>query len=68
MVVGDFARKDLFMHRIPLEPPTDEQDCVPYKKTQFPIRLCFAMTINKAQEHTLDFVGIYLRESVFSHG
>ena len=26
------------------------------------------MTINKAQEQTLDFVGIYLREPVFSHG
>ena len=26
------------------------------------------MTINKAQGQMLDFVGIYLRESVFSHG
>ena len=26
------------------------------------------MTINKAQSQTLDFVGIYLREPVFSHG
>ncbi|XP_027184177.1 uncharacterized protein LOC113782485 [Coffea eugenioides] len=26
------------------------------------------MTINKAQGQTLDFVGIYLKESVFSHG
>lgn len=26
------------------------------------------MTINKAQGQTLDFVGIYLREPVFSHG
>nr|XP_016492300.1 PREDICTED: uncharacterized protein LOC107811818 [Nicotiana tabacum] len=39
---------------------------VSFKRTQFPVRLCFAMTINKAQ--TLDFVGIYLREPVFSHG
>jgi len=28
----------------------------------------YAMTINKAQGQTLDFVGIYLREPVFSHG
>ena len=26
------------------------------------------MTINKSQGQTLDFVGIYLREPVFSHG
>ena len=68
IVVGDFAGKDVFIHRISLEPPTDEQYPVPYKRTQFPIRLCFAMTINKAQGQTLDFVGIYLREPVFSHG
>lgn len=30
--------------------------------------MCFAMTINKAQGQTLDYVGIYLRESIFSHG
>ncbi|XP_027086616.1 uncharacterized protein [Coffea arabica] len=68
IVIGDFAGKDVFIHRIPLEPPTDEQYPVPYKRTQFSIRFCFAMTINKAQGQTLDFVGIYLREHVFSHG
>lgn len=26
------------------------------------------MTINKAQGQTLDYVGIYLKEPVFSHG
>lgn len=26
------------------------------------------MTINKAQGQTLDFVGVYLKEPVFSHG
>ncbi|KAK9160147.1 hypothetical protein Syun_006488 [Stephania yunnanensis] len=39
-----------------------------FKRRQFPIRLCFAMTINKAQGQTLNFVGVYLREPVFSHG
>lgn len=46
----------------------DEKIPVQLKKTQFPLRLCFAMTINKAQSQTLDFVGIYLREPIFSHG
>ncbi|CAI9271323.1 unnamed protein product [Lactuca saligna] len=37
-------------------------------RKQFPIRLCFAMTINKAQRQTIPYVGIYLPEPVFSHG
>ncbi|KAL0403994.1 UNVERIFIED_CONTAM: hypothetical protein Sradi_2040200 [Sesamum radiatum] len=38
-----------------------------YKDT-VPVKPCFAMTVNKAQGQTLDFVGVYLREPVFSHG
>ncbi|GER52214.1 DNA helicase homolog [Striga asiatica] len=65
---GDFAGKEVFIHRIPLEPPSDQQYPVPYVRTQFPVRLSFAMTINKAQGQTLDSVSIYLKEPVFSHG
>ena len=39
-----------------------------FKQKQFPIRLSFAMTINKAQGKTIPNVGIYLPDSVFSHG
>jgi ATP-dependent DNA helicase PIF1 len=38
------------------------------KRKQFPIRLSFAMTINKAQGQTIPNGGIYLPEPVFSHG
>nr|KAJ0210749.1 hypothetical protein LSAT_V11C400209270 [Lactuca sativa] len=65
---GDFAGKEVFIHRIPLQPPTGKEYTVSFKRIQFPIRLCFAMTINKAQGQTLDFVGVYLKEPVFSHG
>ncbi|GJR09125.1 ATP-dependent DNA helicase RRM3-like protein [Tanacetum coccineum] len=65
---GDFAGRQVFIHRIPLQPPSDEQYTVPFRRVQFPVRLCFAMTINKAQGQTLDFVGVYLKEPVFSHG
>ncbi|KAL4559204.1 hypothetical protein LXL04_031338 [Taraxacum kok-saghyz] len=65
---GDFAAKEVFIHRIPLQPSTADQCTVPFKRFQFPIRLCFAMTINKSQGQTLDFVGVYLKEPVFSHG
>jgi ATP-dependent DNA helicase PIF1 len=39
-----------------------------FKRKQFPIRLSFAMTINKAHGQTIPHVGIYLPEPVFSHG
>ena len=37
-------------------------------RRQFPIRLSFALTINKAQGQTIPNVGIYLLDHVFSHG
>ena len=37
-------------------------------RRQFPVRLCYAMTINKSQGQTLHNVGLYLPRPVFSHG
>ncbi|CAI0444145.1 unnamed protein product [Linum tenue] len=38
------------------------------KRRQFPVRLCYAMAINKSQRQTLQHVGVYLLKPVFSHG
>ncbi|CAN1174080.1 ATP-dependent DNA helicase PIF1 [Linum perenne] len=38
------------------------------KRRQYPLRLCYAMTINKSQRQTLEHIGIYLPSPVFSHG
>lgn len=38
------------------------------KRVQLPLRLCYAMTVNKSQGQTLTSVGIYLPEPVFGHG
>ncbi|XP_075492550.1 uncharacterized protein LOC142530613 [Primulina tabacum] len=66
--VSTHAGKPVFIPRITLESPHDDFSTIPFKRKQFPIRLCYAMTINKAQGQTLEFVGIYLKEPVFSHG
>ncbi|UYV80140.1 hypothetical protein LAZ67_18001816 [Cordylochernes scorpioides] len=39
-----------------------------FKRLQFPVKLCFAMTINKAQGQTLKWAGIDLQVPCFSHG
>ena len=68
IAVGEHSGKRVFLPRIPFIPLESEKNPFPFKRTQFPIRPCFAMTINKAQGQTLDFVGLYLPEPVFSHG
>ena len=37
-------------------------------RQQFPVRLAYAMTINKAQGQSLSKVGIDLRQQPFAHG
>ncbi|KAM6547865.1 hypothetical protein CsatB_019541 [Cannabis sativa] len=68
IAVGHYIGKRVFIPRIPFLPNVDENAGFPFKRTQFPIRLSFAMTINKSQGQILDYVGIYLPQPVFSHG
>ncbi|GJX63483.1 sucrose synthase [Tanacetum coccineum] len=48
--------------------PTDTKMPFKLNRRQFPIQVCFAMTINKSQGQTLSQVGLFLRRPVFSHG
>ncbi|PWS21010.1 hypothetical protein DKP78_25840, partial [Enterococcus faecium] len=60
IVVGAHSGKIFFIPRIPLHPSEDLQLPFKFKRKQFPIRLSFAMTINKAQGQTIPNVAIYL--------
>ena len=68
IVLGQHAGKRVFLPRIPLCPSDDEMFPFRFKRKQFPVRLSFSMTINKAQGQTIPNVGVYLPEPVFSHG
>ena len=48
----------------------DEKDIggISFTRTQFPLRLAYAITITKSQGGTYDFVGANLLEDCFSHG
>ncbi|WVZ76660.1 hypothetical protein U9M48_024616 [Paspalum notatum var. saurae] len=68
IVLGQHARKRVFLPRIPLCPSDDEMFPFRFKRKQFPISLSFSMTINKAQGQTIPHAGVYFPEPVFSHG
>ena len=60
-------RRSVFIPRIKLS-PSDSSFPFEFQRTQFPVRLCYCMTINKSQGQTFRRVGLYLPEPVFSHG
>jgi len=37
-------------------------------RKQFPVKSAYAITINKSQGQTLNKVGIYLPDNIFTHG
>ncbi|XP_022003074.1 ATP-dependent DNA helicase pif1-like [Helianthus annuus] len=48
--------------------PSDKKIPFAFQRRQFPLSVCFAMTINKSQGQSLSRVGLYLKQPVFSHG
>jgi len=48
--------------------PSSESLPIDLTRRQFPVRLAFVMTINKAQGQSIINVGIDLHTPVFSHG
>ena len=64
---GEHAGKTAFIPRVKLTPSNDDIP-VSFERRQFPLRLAFAMTINKSQGQSVKHVGIDLRTPVFTHG
>ena len=69
VISGDrrFSGNRVLIPRITLT-PSNETLPIPLRRRQFPVRLAFAMTINKSQGQSVKHVGLDLRSAVFSHG
>ncbi|RCN34924.1 hypothetical protein ANCCAN_19224 [Ancylostoma caninum] len=65
ILTGKAKGEDVFIPRIPMIPTDMPFD---FKQLQFPVRLAFAITINKAQKQSLRIAGINLETPCFSHG
>lgn len=65
ILTGAAKGESVLIPRIPIIPHN-----LPFqfKRLQFPLKLAFAMTINKSQGQTLKVAGIHLGTPCFSHG
>lgn len=65
ILTGSSAGNTVLLPRIPLIPSDMPFN---FKRLQFPIKICFALTINKSQGQTFRTVGIDLTQDCFTHG
>ena len=65
IITGQFSREDVYIPKIPLCPSDYPFE---FKRLQFPVKLSFAMSINKAHGQSIKSVGIHLEPGCFSHG
>ncbi|XP_071714220.1 uncharacterized protein [Rutidosis leptorrhynchoides] len=67
IITGHFFGNLAYIPRM-IVAPSDNKIVVKFQRRQFPVTVCYAMTINKSQGQSLSNVGLYLRKPVFTHG
>jgi ATP-dependent DNA helicase PIF1 len=67
LITGSHAGQKVFIPRTS-NMPTEDQVAFKFNRRQFPIRVCFAMTINKSQGQSVKHVGLNLTAPAFTHG
>ena len=66
ILTGDKTGEIVFLNRITLI--CENIYPFTFRRRQFPIKVAYAMTINKSQGQTFDKIAIDLRKDVFNHG
>ncbi|GFT69121.1 tigger transposable element-derived protein 4 [Trichonephila clavipes] len=61
VLTGCTKGEDIFIPRIPIIP---SDNCIQFNRIQFPLKLCFAMTIDKSQGQSLGIAGIDLADTM----
>ncbi|KAF8085370.1 hypothetical protein N665_0668s0005, partial [Sinapis alba] len=67
IMTGKEAGERVLIPRIQLT-PIDTMYPFTFRRRQYLLRLCYAMTINKSQGQSLNQVALYLPRTVFTHG
>ena len=67
VITGSNIGDKVYITRLSLS-PSDTRVPFQFQRRQFPISICFAMTINKSQRQSLKHVRVYLPQSMFSDG
>ncbi|XP_026451721.1 uncharacterized protein LOC113352060 [Papaver somniferum] len=67
ILTGPGVGNIVFIPRIVMTTPETSLLFILHRR-QFPVRVCYAMTINKSQGQSLPNVGVYVDKPVFTHG
>ena len=65
IIIGTYSGTIVAIPRIPMIPADMPFS---FRRLQFPLRLSFAMSINKSQGQSLKVVGLHLEKPCFTHG
>ncbi|XP_074284205.1 ATP-dependent DNA helicase pfh1-like [Silene latifolia] len=68
IMTGQHKGDCVLIPRIKLRPAPSTNYPFQFQRNQFPLKLSFAMTVNKCQGQTLSQVAVYLPRPCFSHG
>ena len=65
---GEGKGRTVLIPKVQTQPADEHKFGFEWQRTQFPVRVAFAMTVHKSQGQTLNKVAVWLEENCFGHG